>query len=81
MMLKENKAHQIFWKTNISYPPDTLIRTRACAYQGVRNDLFSENLACFGFMKTVLRFVLLPHCRRIGLEKGNLKYSSTSGLS
>ena len=33
-VFQENKAHQIFWKTNISYP---LIRTRTCPYQGVRN--------------------------------------------
>ena len=43
-MLQENKAHQIFRKTNISYP---LIRTRTCAYQEVRNVHFSENLAGF----------------------------------
>ena len=42
------KARQIFWKTNISYP---LIRTRMCAYQGVRNVHFSENFACFFFLK------------------------------
>ena len=33
---------QNFPKTNISYP---LIRTRACAYHGVRNFSFSENFA------------------------------------
>ena len=33
-VFQENKARQIFRKTNISYP---LIRTRMCAYQGVRN--------------------------------------------
>ena len=38
----ENKARQIFRKTNISYP---LICTSTCAYQGVRNGHFSENLA------------------------------------
>ena len=31
LLLQENKARQIFRKTNISYP---LIGTRACAYQG-----------------------------------------------
>ena len=45
-VFEENKARQIFPKTNISYP---LIRT--CAYQGVRNVRFSENLACFVFLK------------------------------
>ena len=37
-----------FFKTNISYP---LIRTRTCAYQRVGNVRFSENLACFVFLK------------------------------
>ena len=37
-----------FRKTNISY---LLIRTRTCAYQGVRNVCFSEILACFAFLK------------------------------
>ena len=46
-VLQENKERQIFRKTNISYP---LIRTRTCAYQGVRNVRFSENLACFVFL-------------------------------
>ena len=32
--LQENKAHQIFQKTSISYP---LLRTPTCAYQWVRN--------------------------------------------
>ena len=47
-VFQENKAHQIFRKTNISY---SLIRTRTCAYQGVRNVCFSENLMCFVFLK------------------------------
>ena len=47
-VFQENEARQIFWKTNISYP---LIRTLTCAYQGVRNVCFSENLACFVFLK------------------------------
>ena len=42
---KENKARQIFRKTNISY---SLIRTRT--YQRVRNVHFLENLACFVFL-------------------------------
>ena len=48
LVFQENKARQIFRKTNISY---LLIRTRTCAYQGVRNVRFSENLACFIFLK------------------------------
>ena len=51
-VFQENKAHQIFRKTNISYP---LIRRRTCAYQGVRNVRFSENLACFVFLKHPFR--------------------------
>ena len=60
-MFQENKARQIFRKTNTSYP---LIRTRTCAYQKVRNVRFSENLAGFVFLKH-LRFALLPYYRRI----------------
>ena len=45
---QENKARQIFRKKkNISY---ALIRTRKCAYQGVTNVRFSEDLACFVFL-------------------------------
>ena len=56
-VLQENKARQIFWKTNNSYP---LIRTLACTYQGIRNVRFSENFMCFVFFVTpVLRFALL----------------------
>ena len=47
-VFQENKARQIYRKTNISYP---LIRTRTCAYQGVRNASFSETVACFVFLK------------------------------
>ena len=47
-VFQESKARQNFRKTNISYP---LIRTRTCAYQGVRNVCFSEILACFAFLK------------------------------
>ena len=43
-VLQENKVRHIFRKTNISHP---LIRKRTCAYQGVRNVRFSENLTCF----------------------------------
>ena len=37
----------MFRKTNIPYPQ---ISTRTCAYQGVRNVRFSDNLACFVFL-------------------------------
>ena len=59
-VFQENKARQIFRKTNIFYP---LIRTRACAYQGVKDVRFSENLACFVFLSTcseIRPFALLP---------------------
>ena len=44
---KKTKHANFFRKTNISYP---LTRIRTCAYQGVRNVSFSENLACFVFL-------------------------------
>ena len=47
-VFQENKARQIFWKTNISNP---LIPTRTCAYQGVRNVIFSNSLTSFLFLK------------------------------
>ena len=47
-VFQENKARQIFRKTNISC---LLIRTRTCVYQEVRNVRFSENLACLVFLK------------------------------
>ena len=54
-VFQENKACQIFRKTNISY---SLIRTRTCVYQGVRNIRFSENLVYFVFLKH--RFEIRP---------------------
>ena len=33
-----------------SEKPYPLIRTRTCAYQGVRNVCFSKSLACFAFL-------------------------------
>ena len=48
MGVSRKKARQIFGKTNISYLAK---RTRTCAYQGVRNVRFSENFACFYFLK------------------------------
>ena len=58
-MFQENKACQTFRKTNISY---SLMRTRTCKYQRVRNVCFSENLACFVFFKhrfEILTFAVL----------------------
>ena len=40
--LWDHYVSNIFRKTNISYP---LMRTRSCAYLGVRNVSFSENVA------------------------------------
>ena len=59
-VLQENKAREIFRKTNISYP---LVRTRARTHQGVRNARFLENLASFFSSNTrfeILPFTLLP---------------------
>ena len=56
-VFQENKACQMFRKTNISY---TLMRTRTCAYLGVKNVCFSENLACFVFLKHL--FLDSPFC-------------------
>ena len=47
-VFQERKARQNFQKTNITYP---LIRTRTCAYQGVRNVYFSEIFTCTPFLK------------------------------
>ena len=54
-VFQENDARQIFRKTDIPYP---MIRT--CAYQGVRNFHFSENLTSFVFLKHL--FWDLPFC-------------------
>ena len=60
---KKTKACQILWKTNISYP---LIRTDACAYQGVRNTFFFGKLGVLCFLVTpALIVALLPYYRQI----------------
>ena len=57
-MFHENKAIQIFRKTNISYD---LIRTRVC-----KKCLFFGKFSVLCFLETpVLRFALLPYYRRI----------------
>ena len=56
-VFQENKARQIFQKMYISY---TLICTRTCAYQGVRNIRFSETMTYFVFLKHP--FWDLPFC-------------------
>ena len=52
------------------------------AYQGVRNVRFSENLACFVFLVTlVLRFALLPYYRRfVGSLSRPLKWNLSSKI-
>ena len=63
MVLQENKASQFFRKRNISY---SLIRTRTCAFQGVRNIEFYGEFGVLYFLVTpVLRFALLSYYRQI----------------
>ena len=62
-VFQEDKARQVFLKTNISYP---VIRTRTCVYQGVRNVRFFGKLGMLCFLETpVLRFALLTYYRRM----------------
>ena len=65
-VFQENKARQIFRKTNISYP---LIRTRTyCWFFGKKCWLFGKfGVLCF-LVTTVLRFVLLLYYRRSKME-------------
>ena len=57
-MFQENKARQIFQKTNISYPATKISYPRA--HQRVRNVCLSES-----FLETPdLRFALFPYYRR-----------------
>ena len=54
---QEYKARQIFGKTNMFYP---LIRTRACAYQGVKSVRFSyQGVTNVRFSENVESFVFL----------------------
>ena len=62
-----NKACQVFCKTNISY---SMISTRACTHQRVRNVHFAENLACFFFF----RLALLPYYWQIVVWWSHRKY-------
>ena len=60
-VLQENKPRQIFGRTNISY---SLIRTRTCAYQEVRNVFGFRKICFFCFLVVpVLRFGFLPYYR------------------
>ena len=53
-VFQENKACQIFRKTNISYP---LIRTRTFAYQGVRNVTFWGTFAFVLNKRSLTRYL------------------------
>ena len=67
--LEENKARQIYRKTNISYP---MIRTSACVYQGLRNSCFTENwVALFPYntCSEIRPFVLFPKLLRRILKR------------
>ena len=71
-VFQENKAPQIFRKTNISYP---LIHAHTCAYQGVRNVCFSENLTFVFFWNScfeICPFALLPTKWRFYLGRSSL---------
>ena len=52
-------------KLSVIRQKDESKHERTCAYQGVRNVHFSENLFCF-LETPVLRFVLLPYYRQNG---------------
>ena len=53
-VLQENKVRQISPYNKHFLPP--YIRIHPCAYQGMRNVLFSENFTCFVFLEHVLSF-------------------------
>ena len=66
---KETKHVKFSEKTNIS---KLLIRTRRCAYQGVRNVRFFGRFDVLCFLETpVLRFALLPYYQRNGLSRSD----------
>ena len=59
---KETKHAKFSEKTNISYP---LIRSRTCAYYGIRNFRFFRKFYVLCFLVTsVLRFAFFPYYRR-----------------
>ena len=73
LVFQENKARQIFRKTNISYP---LIRTRTG--KGVRNVRFPENLRCF-FLKHP--FWYSPFCLITNVLSTDLSINISLNLS
>ena len=61
LMSQENKARQIFRKTNISCPPD--MQTHVCVSGGKKYSFFGKfDVLCFP-VTAVLRFALLPYYR------------------
>ena len=71
-VLQQNKSCQIFQKTNISYP---LIRTRTCAYQGVRYICFLRKIwlaefYCYPRFE-ICPFALLPTNYRFYLHEND----------
>ena len=69
-VFQENDARQIFRITNISN-----ITTCTCAYQGVRNVRFLENLTCFVFLETpILRCALHVKARFVMLTSYIVKF-------
>ena len=63
-VLKENKAHQFFQKTNISYPD---MHMCICVSGGKKCLFFGKfGVLCF-LLASVLRFSLLLYCRQIRL--------------
>ena len=60
-VFQENKACQIFRKTNISYP---LIRTRVCVSEGKKGSFFGKfGVLCF-LETPILRFTYLAYYQR-----------------
>ena len=58
---QEYKVRQFFRKANVFYP---LIRTRTCAYQGVKKRSFFGKFSVLCILVTsILRFALLPYYR------------------
>ena len=76
-VIQENKVRQFFRKTNISY---LLIRTRTCAYNGVRNFRFSEILACFISWNTHFQIRLFVLSPMTYLSRGQHRYQFLSHL-
>ena len=60
-VLKENKAYQIFWKTNISYPPPWYV----CVSGSKRYLCFRKFCGLCFFVTPILRVAFLPHYRRV----------------